>query len=484
MLRHQVLRPEEITGGHRAPMHLADALGRNPRHDHTGLALLHVAQKPADILADALDLQSPRGCEIPAAVSEVRHIGQHAVFVADVLPADIGHSVHADLHRGHREVGVKLQARGGDDQISIDAVPRLQQDTPLVEGIHVVCLNGCGLAPDGLEEVAVWADAQALLPDVVLRREVLRELFVGHVLGGQRLPHPADDRLVLLLRSHAGQFTCKGILWQNHPLPGSPVHLLWRHTRFDLRRGDLVHVGQWDDVRRRPLEHRDVRSFAGKVWDQRDCRGPRADHCNSLAGVLDVVGPELRVHDKAASLLESLRSLKLGVPTLILVIISNARKQEPTLEGSSVVALQAPTTRATRPLRSRDVVPIADDLRETLILDGAMQVLLDVGRRRDGLGTWPRPELVPISEHVAVAADAGVLEQVPSASEGFPPLQDDARQVRATRFEMARSADATDACSDYNCVKKLSHGDCEKWGSTTTFQSGATQQMVPSKMST
>ena len=60
-----------------------------------------------------------------------------------------------------------------------------------------------------------------------------------------------------------------------------------------------VPAGQRDDVARRALEHRHVRRPLGHRGDERHRGRAAADHHDALAGVVEVLGPVLRVDDLA-----------------------------------------------------------------------------------------------------------------------------------------------------------------------------------------
>ena len=97
--------------------------------------------------------------------------------------------------------------------------------------------------------------------------------------------------------------------------------------------GELVHPGRDRDPRRRALEHRDVLGLAGHRRHQGDRGGAAADDHDALAGVLQVLGPELRVHDLAAEVGDARdgRGVGLGV-----VVVARAGVEERAGHGGAL----------------------------------------------------------------------------------------------------------------------------------------------------
>ena len=142
-----------------------------------------------------------------------------------------------------------------------------------------------------LEEVPVGHQAHALVPRVVAGLEVGVDVIAGRELpldglADQRL-HEARPAPAELEDQHRDQ----------HVLPAHDrVGGLGRQQAAD-EVGDRVLRGQRDDVAGRALEHRHVLRGLRHRRDERDRGRAAADHHHALAGVVDVVGPALRVHD-------------------------------------------------------------------------------------------------------------------------------------------------------------------------------------------
>ena len=89
--------------------------------------------------------------------------------------------------------------------------------------------------------------------------------------------------------------------------------------------GDLDGVAAGAEVRRRALQHRDVRAVGGDRRDQRRRGRAGADHDDLLARVVEILRPGLRVDDAA---LEVVHALPLRRVALRVAVVALAHPQE------------------------------------------------------------------------------------------------------------------------------------------------------------
>ena len=89
--------------------------------------------------------------------------------------------------------------------------------------------------------------------------------------------------------------------------------------------GEPVLGRQRDDVGGRALQHRHVRGLLGHRRHQRHRGGAAADHDDALAGVVEVLGPVLRVDDRAG---EAVDPLELGRVALVVAVVAAAGPEE------------------------------------------------------------------------------------------------------------------------------------------------------------
>ena len=84
--------------------------------------------------------------------------------------------------------------------------------------------------------------------------------------------------------------------------------------------GDLDRVAAGAEIGRRALQHGDVRALVRHRRHQRRRRRARADHDDALAVVVEVLGPFLRMDDRALELGHALplRRIALGVAVIAL----------------------------------------------------------------------------------------------------------------------------------------------------------------------
>ena len=153
------------------------------------------------------------------------------------------------------------------------------------------------------------------------------------------------------------------------------------------RVGQLVGVAARGEVGGRALQHRHVarvvRAVAGHGRDER-CRGrSRSDDEHVPVCIVEVVGPELGVHDGA---LEAIHAGPGGGVGLGVVVVALAHPQEATgedefLTGGVVGDLQGPAPFVGRPGGGGDRVLVADVTVEVVLVDDLAHVGEDLPRR-------------------------------------------------------------------------------------------------------
>ena len=89
--------------------------------------------------------------------------------------------------------------------------------------------------------------------------------------------------------------------------------------------GDLVEGGHREDVRRRALQHGDVRGVAGHRRDQGDRGGATADDDDLLAGVVQVLRPVLWVDALTLELVHAREGRQVA---RVVVVVAGAADQE------------------------------------------------------------------------------------------------------------------------------------------------------------
>ena len=202
-------------------------------------------------------------------------------------------AVHGELHAAEHQ---QVQAGGGDDHVGLQLGARRELEPLLGERLDAVGHDRRAARADRLEQVAVGHEAQALVPRVVARREV--GVDVVAVAAGRSTPLRISP--FISLRRAAAELE----------------EAAWRAARSSSARSDRrpsrgssgaaasaigSRPGQRDDVARRALQHRHVRGAASAIAGHERHRGrAAADDDHPLAGVVEVLGPVLRVHDLAA----------------------------------------------------------------------------------------------------------------------------------------------------------------------------------------
>ena len=214
--------------------------------------------------------------------------------------------------------------------------------------------------------------------------------------------------------------------------------------------GDRVLGRHRQHVARRALEHRHRRRGAGHRGQDRDRRGAAADDHDPPAGVVEALGPGLRVDDQPGEVLEA---VELRRESLLVVEVAGAREEEAAgqLDALAVVAPlrgDGPARLVGRPPGAGDAMTEADVPAEVVLGDGLVQVVEDEVGPGDRLVRRPGLEGEPEGEQVGVRADAREAEQVPRATDRVASLEDREAPTGRAHGEVARGADARDPGAD------------------------------------
>ena len=314
----------------------------------------------------------------------------------------------------------------------------------LGERVDAVGDDRRGSVADRLEQVAVGNEAQALVPRVVLGLEMRVDVVAGGELflqafAQQRL-HRSRPATAELEAEHRAQ----------HVLPAHDRIGRARREPAAQRIGDRVLRRQRDDVARRALQHRDVRRGLGHRGDERDGGRAAADHHDLLAGVVDVIGPLLWMHDLSG---EALGALEVRRVALVVAVVAAAHQQEAAgqvhgLFGVAAPRLHGPSGIGGGPLGAHDAVVKADLPIDTVLAGRLAYVVEDRRPVGDRLRLRPRLEGVAERVHVGVRADPRVFEQVPRPADAVPRLEDRVGLLRAVGLQVVAGADAGQAASD------------------------------------
>ena len=178
--------------------------------------------------------------------------------------------------------------------------------------------------PDNPEKVSVGDETQPLVPRVIGRGEV----GVDVVVGTQPVSDTGEQELLHLLRLGAGLSVDEAL----------PEHVLATDDCVGQLGGQEALESVGDGIRSGPghhigggaLHHRDMGGVVGHCRHQSHRRGPRADHHDAFACVVEVLRPVLRVHDGS---FEPLPTPELRSEAFPVAVVAGAHEQEPTGQG-------------------------------------------------------------------------------------------------------------------------------------------------------
>ena len=299
----------------------------------------------------------------------------------------------------------------------------------------------------GLEEVSIGGDAQALLPRIVFRLEIR---IVRHALGqllDRALPHHLPRRV----REAAAELEEQG---RQHQVlePDDAVRQPRGQEAPEPLRG-LVHRRHRHDIPRAPLQHRHALGLLRQDRQQRHGRGPAPDHHHLLALVVQPLGPELRVHHLPREPLDARHVTRQRFRVVIVPRAQHDKARPQHLLRPVRIYAQPPRLLLARPVRRDEPVAASDvpiDARDR-------GRLADVGAERlparDDLLLRPGPPREGEGVEVRVGADAGVAEEVPGAADAVARFEDGVGGRGQGGLQPVGGVDAGDAGADDDDVE-------------------------------
>lgn len=164
-----------------------------------------------------------------------------------------------------------------------------------------------------------------------------------------------------------------------------------------------------------------MRGLLRQLRHQSDRSRAAADHHDALAGIIDIVGPELRVDDPAVEILDP---GEVGRVAPGVIVIAGGHEQEGAGEsdfGAVAIRHHGPQRVVARPVRPLDVVTVTDVPIHAIFARRLVEIAQNRRAVRDRLGIGPRLEREAQRVHVRIRADAGITKQVPCAAEPLAP---------------------------------------------------------------
>lgn len=368
------------------------------------------------MIAQQADLQRPRRVGVADGKGKVRHTGQHHSLVGQCFAQ---HHRLPILAQGHSPKELDVESGGRDDDVGLDFLARLEKDARFGEGLDLVGHHGRLARTEAFEQVTVGHRAQPLVPRVVWRVEV----HVDGVPLRQVPAHEPHEKLSGQLRKALAKApepqSDPGVLVAGQRVGGLGRQYLLQEA------GDGVGSRLVDDVRRRALQHGDVRHLIGHRRDERHCRGAAADHDDALAAVVQILRPMLRMHDPP---LETFRAFEARAVALIVSIVAASAEQpagpdRADIAADSVADPDRPKALTAQPVRRFHLLLVLDDRPQIELLNGFAKVLEDVPCVRQHFVLDPGLEVETEGVEVRVGSNAGIFEQIPCSANPLSSLE-------------------------------------------------------------
>ena len=394
------------------------------RHRDIGALGLHRIEHAADIVGIEIRAQRPAGVEIAEHHRQIGQVREHHPLVVEAIREIDALAIDRDRDLARDR---QLEPGRGDHDIGGQEAVVRQPHAALLERLDLAG-DDLGLAAlDRVEQIVVGHQAQPLVPRIVGRGEG------GAVeLVAQRLLDLLVEELLHLLGLGARALEADVLHLDVLPAGQAVGRLLGQELAQQVRQPVLRRAREHPG--RGALEHGDLGGLARHRRRDRHRGGARADHHHLLAGIVEIVGPELRVDHLAFEGAE----IEAGVVGLVVIVIARAQIEEiggeplvlaPILFGTGL-DLHRPARGGAVEIGGDNLVAQPDVLANAALVDDTVEIVEDRGRVGDRFLVLPGFEIEPQRVHVAVRANPGIAEQVPGAAQIVAPFENRIAGVR------------------------------------------------------
>jgi hypothetical protein len=221
-----------------------------------------------------------------------------------------------------------------------------------------------------------------------------------------------------------------------------------RQPSFELF-GD--HLLGWpsDHIRRRALQHDDMRGFRCHRRNDRYRRRAATDHDEPLAVVAQVVRPLLRMHDAASELL---RAWPIWRVALRILVVTRAQEEEVARESEllavGAIDVERPASVLGPPRRPHDFEPETNVAIDAIGFRRFNEIAQDRGSVSDRLRIVPGKKRVAERRHIRVGTNARIAKKVPGAPDRISRFEDGKSRLRPLPNKMAGCSDSRQTGAD------------------------------------
>ena len=419
-----------------------------PRHCAAVAVALHVAQQPADVAGGQVGLQRPRRIGVAEGERQIGHVAEHHALVDHGLAGIEWPPVDGQRHIVQH---VQLQAGGQHHDIGREFLAAAQAQSTGGEALDGVRHHRRAALAHGPEQIAIGRHAHALVPRVVVRREVVRHVH----LRPQFLCSHRHQPLLHLHRPAPGETEIEAP--DQHVLPARQAVGQAGGQPAEQRLRDAVLRRPVDDVGGRALQHRHMGRCARHLRHQCHRGGTAADHHHALVAVVQAGRPELGLDHATAKvgLACKGRAVATGVAVVAAAQVQKTGPQSLLLAGLAVFDLHRPAGLIAAPGGAAHPLSEADVAADVGLVGSFADVAQDGRAIGNGLRLLPRLERVTQRVHVRIRAHAGVAEQVPSAADGVARLDDGVAVHGTLPLQVVRGTDARQAGADDQHVEQV-----------------------------
>ena len=400
---------------------------------------VEVIDQSAGVARGQVAFQRPAGIRVSEGERHVRHPFQHHALIDQPVGRIDAFAVHEQFdsaHHGERKPG------GGDDDIGGQFVARSQRDTLGRETLDRIGDDIRIAAADRVEQIGIGYEADTLIPRIVGRFEIA----LHGVTFGKLFAHAIEDGCLDLGGLAPSISVCRDAEPDALPLGYAVREPLGQV--FVRPAGNRILRRAGDDIGRRALEHGNLLRRPRHRGHQRNRRRAAADHDHALVGVIQIIGPLLRMDDLPP---ESLRAFEMRRMAARIIVIAAAHVEERAGDMARLAILldlQHPLGIFGGPARRHHLAAEADMPVDPEFLRGIDDVIADRLAIGDGAIAGPGVKGKTERIHVRIRTDAGIAEQVPCPANRIARFEDRVAFARAFGGYAVSRIDTREAGAD------------------------------------
>ena len=222
---------------------------------------------------------------------------------------------------------------------------------------------------------------------------------------------------------------------------------------------DMVFGRNARHVTRRALEHDHMARLFGQLRHKGHRRRARTDDRDMFARIVKVFGPVLRVKNFAAKILAPLKGRRIAFLIFVIARAGRDKARDDLARGLVFLAgeRQRPEVCLRREIGRRDFMAELHHFRHAIFISRVLHILTNAWPVCEDFIANPRAEIIAEGEHIGIAANTGIAEQIPCPAYGAARLNDGKLAIWKFCAVTTRRADPRQASPDDYHIINFAH---------------------------